>query len=341
MKSKNTRAPEALNLIELYVLWNHLYEKRTLGEKSRQISNNPSLLCLRTEYSCDLNTMEVETAKRTFELDVEEISTWGKRAHRHNFFEIVYVDEGAGLQCINTHEFAYQAGNIFLLPPLDCHSFKVSEPSRFYYLRFTDYLFRSPSGETHYNEWFENISYILANYNRIPGDIIPTERERQFIVHNIKSIQLEYMVSDSYSEAIIAGVIASILHILARSIEKRYVEQANGVEGRFGEMLRFINRNLTDRENIKLPVLADRFGISRNYFSEYFKRQAGETLANYIIKSKLRLAETKVLHTDLSLKEIAYQLDFTDSSHLSRSFKKAYGMTVSEFKAIGGNVCRV
>ena len=56
------------------------------------------------------------------------------------------------------------------------------------------------------------------------------------------------------------------------------------------------------------------------------------TVAEYILKSKLRIVETKVIHTDLSIKEIAYQLNFTDSSHLARSFKKVYGMTMKEFK---------
>jgi len=284
--------------------------------------------------------MKIESTNRTFELHVEEISKWGKRAHKHNFFEIVYVERGSGYQCINTHEFAYNEGNIFLLPPLDCHSFRIAEPSTFYYIRFTDYLFKKETDHTQYGHWFDKIAYILANYNRVPGDIIPTVRERQFIVQNIKSIQQEYTASDNYSEAIIAGVIASILNILARSIERRYVDDANASEGQFGEVLRYIHHNLTDRSKISLTALAQRFAISENYFSEYFKKQAGEPLVSYIMKSKLRLAETKFLHTDLSLKEIAYQLNFTDSSHLARTFKRAYGMTVGEFKAIGGNVCR-
>ncbi|WP_066633063.1 AraC family transcriptional regulator [Labilibacter marinus] len=282
--------------------------------------------------------MITESVHKVFEIHVEELTSWGKRPHKHNFFEIVYVEEGSGLQCINQHEFEYQAGNIFLLPPLDCHSFKIKETSRFYFIRFTDNYFITDDGLTNYNAWFDRIAYILANYNKVPGDIISTDRERQFIIHNIKSIYQEYLASDSYSNAIINGSIFSILNILARSIEKRYVEQANEIDNRFGEILRYINTHIFEGDNLRIPALADKFSISKSYFSEYFKKQAGVSLADYIIKSKLKIVETKILHTDLSLKEIAFQLNFTDSSHLSRSFKKAYGMTVKEFKK-SGQVC--
>lgn len=283
--------------------------------------------------------MKTESTQKVFEVHIEELSTWGKRPHKHSFFEIVYVEKGSGFQCINQHEFAYHAGNIFLLPPLDCHSFKVVESSRFYYIRFTDHYFLREDGLMRNNEWFDQIAYILANYNKVPGDIISSERERDFIIFNIKSIYQEYGISDGYSNGIITGTVASILNILARSIEKRYVDQANETDNRFGEILRYINTNITDSKRIRIPPLAEKFGISQTYFSEYFKRHAGANLANYVMKSKLRLVETKVLHTDLSLKEIAYQLGFTDSSHLARSFKKAYGMTITKFKDCDGKVC--
>ena len=280
--------------------------------------------------------MITESARKIFEIEVEEVTSWGKRPHKHSFFEIVYVERGSGIQCINQHEFDYQAGHIFLLPPLDCHSFKVKEPSRFYYIRFTDHYFLNEDGLTQHREWFDRIAYILANYNKVPGDIIASEREREFIIQNIKSIYQEYASADAYSDAIISGTVASILNILARSIEKRYVEQANEVENRFGDILRYINTHLSEKDKISVPALAAQFGISPTYFSEYFKKQSGESLAQYITKAKLRLVETKVLHTDQSLKEIAYELNFTDSSHLARTFKKEYGITIGKFREIDG-----
>lgn len=283
--------------------------------------------------------MKTESISKIFEVHIEELESWEKRPYQNNFFEIVYVEKGSGRQCINQHEFEYHEGNIFLLPPLDCHSFKIKDPSRFYFIRFTDHYFLKEDSLTDYNAWFDRMAYILANYNKVPGDIIATDRERQFIINNIKTIYQEYLANDTYSESIITGAVASILNILARNIEKRYVQQANESDNRFGEILRYINTNIFDSDKLRVPLIAEEFSISKSYFSEYFKKQAGVSLADYILKSKLKIVETKVLHTDLTVKEIAYQLNFTDSSHVARSFKKVYGMTIKEFKSSGQMCC--
>lgn len=283
--------------------------------------------------------MITEAPRQIFEISVEDLTKWGKRPHKHSFFELVYVQSGAGFQCINEHNFPYEADNIFLLPPLDCHSFRITEPSRFYFLRFTDHYFQRNDGPTDYQAWFDQMAYVLANYNKVPGDIIASENEREFIIGNIKSIHREYLEGDSYSDGIITGLMAAILSVLARSIEKRYVAQASSNDRRFGEVLRYIHANIGDGGKLRAPHLAERFNISPNYFSEYFKKQAGQGLSEFIMKSRLRLAETKILHADLSLKEIAYQLGFTDSSHFAKAFKKTYGMTVSAFKSSGHACC--
>ncbi len=87
--------------------------------------------------------MDVNTLKRIFEVEVVELDNWEKRPYKNNFFEIVYIESGSGMQCINYNEFYYRSGNIFLLPPLNCHSFKIIEPSKFYFIRFADNLFHS------------------------------------------------------------------------------------------------------------------------------------------------------------------------------------------------------
>ncbi|ANQ47732.1 AraC family transcriptional regulator [Flammeovirga sp. MY04] len=276
--------------------------------------------------------MITQSLQRVFEIHIEELSVWEKRPHKHNFFEIVYIEKGSGFQCINDHEFEYKEGNIFLLPPLDCHSFKIKETTRFMFIRFTDHYFMNSDGKTDYNRWFEQISYIIAHYNKVAGDIISSESERQFLIQNLNMIYRESLKTDVYSKSIINSILVTVLELLGRNIEEKYLKETQISDSKFTEILRFINQNITNTEQLKIPYLAEKFNVSKTYFSEYFKKNAQMSLVDYIIKAKLRIVETKIKHTDLSLKEIAYQLNFTDSSHLSKSFKKMYGMSIRDFR---------
>ena len=47
---------------------------------------------------------------------------------------------------------------------------------------------------------------------------------------------------------------------------------------------------------------------------------------------KIKIIEMRLLHTDLNISEIVYELGFSDPSHLNRIFKKYKGISPSEFK---------
>ncbi|MFA8300489.1 MAG: AraC family transcriptional regulator [Hyphomicrobiales bacterium] len=281
--------------------------------------------------------MQTKYAIKAFEVHIEELSYWKQRPYKNNFFELVYIDEGNGYQCINTNNSKYYKGNIFLLPPMDCHSYEIRSNTKFYFIRFTDYLFINKDEASEHKNWFNKIAYILANYNKAPGDIIESEEERQYIIFTIKMIAAEYQKKDSYSNSLIISGMKSILNILARNIERLYVIEANKKDSKFGSILRYIHTNLNNSEKLRLTHLAEEFAISPTYFSEYFKKHSGLPLVEYILKAKFKLIESKILHTDSSLKEIAIEMNFSDSSHLTKAFKKMYGMTIKEFKEKGSS----
>ncbi len=285
--------------------------------------------------------MYIEQAFKPFEIHIQELDHWEKRPHQHNFFELVYIDKGKGMQCINSMEFQYVAGNIFLLPPLDCHSYKIKEKTTFYFIRFTDVYFTREALNSRYDEWFKKLSYVLSNYNKVTGDIIKNQSrlERELLVNMIKQMHHEYISKDEYSETIIESLMVSILNFLARNIEKGYVGDSQHKDYKFGEMIRYIQLNIYDKEKITLEHLANEFNVSPTYFSEYFKKHSEYSFQEYIMKSKLKLAENYFKHSEFSVKEIAYKLGFTDSSHLSKTFKKNYGLTIQEFKKGDMQVC--
>ncbi len=285
--------------------------------------------------------MHIEQTYKPFEIHIEELEKWEKRPHKHNFFELVYVDKGEGFQCINYVDFPYSSGNIFLLPPLDCHSFKIKEKTTFYFIRFTDLFFSKEALNGNYSDWFKKLSYVLSNYNKVAGDIIKTQSslERELLINLIKQIHQEYLAKDDYSITIIESLMVSILNILARNIERSYVDDGHSKDYKFGEIIRYIQHNIYAKDKITLENLSKEFNVSPTYFSEYFKKHSEYSFQEYVIKSKLKLAENYFKHSEYSIKEIAFMLGFTDSSHLSKTFKKNYGMTIQTFKKGDMQVC--
>ena len=61
------------------------------------------------------------------------------------------------------------------------------------------------------------------------------------------------------------------------------------------------------------------------------------TIEQYIISLKTEKVKELILHTDLTLKEIAYTLHYSSVAHLSKQFKKVTGLAPSHFKKLKEN----
>jgi len=282
--------------------------------------------------------MQVLQSYRPFEIQELELSEWKQRPVKNNFFELVLIQAGKGIQCINNNEYSYGKGSIFLLPPLKCHSFTVEEPTKFVFLKFSDSFFKNIHDLTiDRNEWFKEASYILSNYNQLPGDIIKSDLDRQHMENLISMILLESRSYGQESINLITSLMTSILEILIRNIKKSsyFDVPNNNTDEKITKMLTYINENIDKTALLKVENLADVFMMSTTYVSEYFKKQVNMPLREYIIKAKLKLVEIRLLNSDYTLTEIADELGFTDVSHLSKTFKKYVGTSMREFKNKG------
>lgn len=278
----------------------------------------------------------IETYK-PFEIQEVELVTWKQRPVKNNFFELVFVKSGEGTQCINYNELPYRKGSVFLLPPLKCHSFSIDQPSKFVFLKFNDSFFKNRNHlAIDRNEWFKEASYILSNYNQLPGDIINSDIDRNHLSSLIEMILQESRSYEATSTNLITSFMTSILEVLIRNIKKTsYFEIPNNSDERITKMLTYINENIDKTALLKVENLAEVFMMSPTYVSEFFKKQINMSLREYIIKAKLKLVEIRLLNSDFTLTQIADELGFTDVSHLSKTFKRYAGTSLREFKNNG------
>lgn len=273
-----------------------------------------------------------------FEVQVLSLDEWTQRPVKNNFFEIVYIESGKGMQCINYNLYPYESGSVFLLPPLKCHSFTIDEATKFVFVKFTRAFFRQAASQpVDHEKWFKEASYVLANYNQQPGEIIPDEIERGNLVRLLDTIVYEWQKHSLNSSELIRSLMVSCLHILIRGI-RQHMSMSQDVissDNRYAELTAYIQDNLDQPERLRIEELAKRFFISSNYMSEFFIKHGGISLREYITRSRLKLVEIRLLYSDLTVREIAEEYGFTDASHLSRIFKKYVGKSIRDFRREG------
>ncbi|MBU3028368.1 AraC family transcriptional regulator [Zobellia galactanivorans] len=80
--------------------------------------------------------------------------------------------------------------------------------------------------------------------------------------------------------------------------------------------------------------LADTLNYSYAHLSSIFSESTYTSIENYIILRKVDLAKELICNTDLTLTEIAFQLNYSSVAHLSGQFKKTTGLTPSTFQRI-------
>ncbi|WP_296703743.1 helix-turn-helix domain-containing protein [Algoriphagus sp.] len=68
------------------------------------------------------------------------------------------------------------------------------------------------------------------------------------------------------------------------------------------------------------------------YLSRLFSSVEGITIEKFITKQKIEKVKELLIYDELTLSEIAFQMDYSSVAYLSTQFKKETGMTPSEFK---------
>ncbi len=71
------------------------------------------------------------------------------------------------------------------------------------------------------------------------------------------------------------------------------------------------------------------------YLSSLFSSIEGRTIENYQIEQRIEKAKELLIYGQLTLSQIAYELEYSSVAHLSTQFKKITGLTPSYFKSVG------
>ena len=278
-----------------------------------------------------LPRMKKENLYRPFEIVCRELDESPLlQAHEHSFFELVYILSGSGVQCINNNVFDFRDGHLFLITPQDCHSFDIKETTKFFLIKFNAIYIKSNMPDS---DNIRRLEFILDNANHKPGCILRNQSDKNLVGPLIEAILREHVNTDLYSHELITRLVNTLIIIVARNIAKFLPEKVDSrSEARTLDILQYVQSNIFYPEKLRTKIVADHFGISEFYLGRYFKKHTNETMRQYIINYRLKLIEVRLLFSDLRINEIAFELGFTDESHMNKLFRKYRNISPSEFR---------
>ena len=81
--------------------------------------------------------------------------------------------------------------------------------------------------------------------------------------------------------------------------------------------------------------ISERLGRDYAYLSHQFSAREGLTLEKYIIRQKVERAKELLSYQDVKITEVARQLGYSSTAHLTNQFRQVTGLSPSAFQALG------
>jgi len=135
-----------------------------------------------------------------------------------------------------------------------------------------------------------------------------------------------------------AEVILAHLHTLLTEFNTAYFEQYQSEEliadSKLAKYIAFklaVETQLTEQHDVQ--SIADKLALTSGTLYAIVKEYGGVSPKEWITNRLMLEAQRKLQYTNTSVKELAYELGFSDPRYFSRLFKKSTGKSVSSYLA--------
>lgn len=263
--------------------------------------------------------VEVFDANRHFEVQYP---------HRHDFFEILFIMKGSGLHIIDSNQYHIKPPTVFFLSPGQAHKLELSNDIEGFIFLFTAEFYLLDKQNK--NGLLELPFFFNVNQENEPLQL-DNNTDVEFIKTLFQKGCAEMDNQNHYSN----NVIQSILDLLLNTCHLLYPHETSNIEKGKGHLLVKRFRQLIEekyQDNLSISSYAEHLNVTANHLTQTTKSLTGKT-SNELIKDKLVLEIKRLLkHTDLTVTEIAFQLNFKDQSYFTKFFKKHTGLPPNTYR---------
>jgi AraC-like DNA-binding protein len=255
---------------------------------------------------------------------------FGYEPHWHTALEIIMPVENYYEVIITRTTYRVLPGQVLVIPPGEMHQLIAPDNGKRFIFQFNILNITKLKGFTGIQALLTQPLYITPNtYPEIYDEIyqlLMQMRNEYFSTNDyrelaIYSLLINFFVAFGRNHLNTIGIFPNV-HIYK---QKEYVQKFNTV-------LDHIDAHYM--ENLSLDDIASFIGFSKYHFTRLFKQYTNSTFYDYLIYTRIKVAEGLLTAPDLSITEIALQSGFSSISTFNRTFKQQKNCTPSEYRAL-------
>ncbi|BAV06426.1 AraC-type DNA-binding protein [Filimonas lacunae] len=247
------------------------------------------------------------------------------KPHRLSFYYFQYIEKGTATFKTDLKEFTITDGELaFGLPNQIFTKLPYDKNTPQYALSFDENTLKLLPG---------SYPFLINpfNVNSISFDLASRQR-----IKNLLSGLFQLLHAPGKQKK--AEVILAHLHTLLIEYNTAYFEQYQDQETMPGSKLSkyiafklAVETTLTEQHDVQ--HIAEKLALTSNTLYGIVKEFAGISPKEWITNRLILEAQRKLQYSTISVKELAYELGFTDPGYFSRLFKKSTGKSVSRYLA--------
>ncbi len=97
------------------------------------------------------------------------------------------------------------------------------------------------------------------------------------------------------------------------------------------QLMAFIEQRIGD-ENLKIEEMAEAVNMSRTTFYEKLKSLVGTSPSDFLRQLRMQRAQDLMTRSTMNVSQVAYAVGFTDPKYFTRCFRKATGVSPTEYR---------
>lgn len=246
--------------------------------------------------------------------------------HRHDFYTAILVLDAEGQHFIDFAEYELNGGRVFFISPGQVHQIIEQRESKGYVMVFSAQFL----AENNIPVRFIDDLNLFNNYGDAPP--LTVDEDKQKTLSSLCEDMIRFYRSDLKFRDQALGSLLRLFLIESNNLctiedHPQQLESSQRIIRDFREL---VNEKYTDWHGTS--DYASALNITPDYLNRVVRSYIGKTAKEYIQSRITTAAKRLLFFSDLSIKEISYELGFSEPAHFSTFFKNCSGESPAQFK---------